>query len=204
MKLNSVAASVANDYQFRAHYYYLLSKLLSEPPTEDTLRATALYGVPASDATNRFLVTLNGLAQTASEPQDLEQLDDEYHDLFVGIGRGELVPYGSWYITGMMMDKPLSLLRHDLKALGIERVENNREPEDHISALFDVMGIVIDSGTEFQFKTQVTLFDRHLKPWVRRFFKDLVTARKAEFYRKVGEFGVEFMNFETDYLEMPT
>ena len=203
MKLDSVAASVVDDYQFRAHYYYLLSKLLCEPPTEETLRAAALYGVPASDASNRFLITLNALAQSAAEPQDLEQLDDEYHDLFVGIGRGELVPYSSWYITGMMMDKPLGLLRQDLKALGIERVKNNREPEDHISALFDVMGIIIDSGAEFQFRTQQTLFNRHLKPWVRRFFKDMVNARKADFYQKVGEFGVEFMNFETDYLEMP-
>ncbi len=201
MKLDSVVA--VDGYQFRAQYYYLLSQLLSAPPTQETLRATALYGVPASDAVNPFLLTLNALADAASKPGDLELLDDEFHDLFIGIGRGEIVPYGSWYITGMMMDKPLSLLREDLKALGIERVENNREPEDHIAALFDVMGIVIESDSEFQFKTQQTLFSRHLKPWVRRFFKDMVAARKARFYRKVGEFGVEFINFETDYLEMP-
>ena len=101
------------------------------------------------------------------------------------------------------MDKPLSLLRQDLKALGIERIESSKEPEDHIAALMDIMGIVIDSGDEFQFKTQQTLFSRHIKPWVRRFFKDLTQARKANFYSKVGEFGIEFINFETEYLEMP-
>ena len=121
----------------------------------------------------------------------------------LGSDAGELVPYGSWYISGMLMDKPLSLLREDLKALGIERVENNREPEDHVAALLDLMGIIIQSGPDYQFKTQQTLFMRHVKPWVRRFFKDLANARKAKFYKKVGEFGIEFIDFETEYLEMP-
>jgi len=101
------------------------------------------------------------------------------------------------------MDKPLSLLRQDLKALGIEREQDIKEPEDHISALMDIMGIVIESGEDYPFKAQQTLFSRHIKPWARRFFRDLTQARKANFYIKVGEFGVEFIDFETEYLEMP-
>lgn len=192
----------SEDFRFRANYYYLLSKLLSEPPTEDTLSSVALYGVPNSDANNSFLFTLNALADAARTKHDIQALDDEYHDLFIGVGRGELVPYGSWYITGMLMDKPLSLIRQDLKALGIERIKNNREPEDHAAALFDIMGILIECDDEYQFKAQQTMFKRHLRPWIRRFFKDLAAARKANFYKKVGEFGVEFIDFETEYLEM--
>ncbi len=202
MNLDSVQ-TVADEFRFRANYYYLLSKLLSQPPTPDTIQSVAFFGVPDAEATNNFLITLNSLAQAARNEPDLEQLDDEYHALLIGIGRGELVPYGSWYITGMLMDKPLALVRQDLKALGIERIENNREPEDHIAALFDVMGILIESGDKYPFKTQQTLFNRHLTPWARRFFRDLTSARNARFYKKVGEFGVEFVNFETEYLEMP-
>ena len=190
------------DFRFRANYYYLLSKLLSEPPTQDTLRSVALYGVPNADANNSFLITLNALAQAAGAKPQIQALDDEYHDLFIGVGRGELVPYGSWYLTGMLMDKPLSLVRQDLKALGIERIKNNREPEDHVAALFDIMGILIECDDEYQFKAQQTMFEKHLKPWIRRFFKDLAAARKANFYKKVGEFGIEFIAFETEYLEM--
>ena len=193
---------VSEDFRFRANYYYLLSKLLSESPTDDTISSVALFGVPNADANNSFLIALNNLAEAARAKPDIESLDDEYHDLFVGMGRGELVPYGSWYITGMLMDKPLSLVRQDLKALGIERIKNNKEPEDHVAALFDIMGILIECDDEYQFKAQQTMFKRHLKPWVRRFFKDLSAARKANFYKKVGEFGVEFIDFETEYLEM--
>ncbi len=202
MNLGSVDL-VPEDFRFRANYYYLLSLLLSAPPRSDTLQKIAQLGVPEAQAINPFLIKLNSLAAAAREVSDFEALDDEYHDLFIGVGRGELVPYGSWYITGMLMDKPLSLLRHDLKALGIERVENSKEPEDHIAALMDIMGIVIESGDEFSFKAQQTLFTRHIKPWARRFFRDLTHARKASFYIKVGEFGVEFVDFETEYLEMP-
>ena len=190
------------DFRFRADYYYLLSKLLSHPPTEETMASVALFGVPTNDANNNFLIALNALAQAAGNQPNIGSLDDEYHDLFIGMGRGELVPYGSWYSTGMLMDKPLALVRQDLKALGIERIQNNREPEDHVAALFDVMGILIEAGDEFQFKAQQTMFRKHIKPWVRRFFKDLTVARKADFYKKVGEFGVEFIDFETEYLEM--
>ncbi len=191
------------DTLFRANYYYLLSLILSAPPTSDTLQKIGSMGVPAAQAVNPFLTQLNSLAMAARSGPDLNALDDEYHDLFIGVGRGELVPYGSWYITGMLMDKPLSLLRQDIKALGIQRVPTTREPEDHIAALMDIMGIVIESGDEFPFKAQQTLFTRHLQPWARQFFKDLTQARTAEFYIKVGEFGVEFIDFETEYLAMP-
>ncbi len=202
MILRSVDQPV-DDLLIRANYYYLFSVLLSTPPTSDTLDRIARLGVPPAQAVNPFLIQLNALAAAARGHPSLEALDDEYHDLFVGVGRGELVPYGSWYITGMLMDKPLSLLRQDLKALGIERNEDSREPEDHIAALMDIMGIIIDSGEEFPFKAQQTLFSRHIQPWARRFFKDMIQARKADFYTRVGEFGVAFIDFETEYLEMP-
>ena len=203
MSLRRVEPST-DDLRFRASYYYLLSALLAEPPTADTLQKVSQLGVPESQAINPFLVQLNALALAArNHLTDIESLDDEYHNLFIGVGRGELVPYGSWYITGMLMDKPLSLLRHDLKALGIERIQNNREPEDHIAALMDMMGIVIEGGDDYPFKAQQTLFTRHIKPWAKQFFRDLEHARKANFFIKVGEFGVEFIDFETEYLEMP-
>ncbi len=195
--------TVSQEDQFRAAYYFMLSKLLSQPPAADTLAGVASFGAPQSSADSPFLKSLNALASACAQDCDLESLDDEYHDLFVGLGRGEVVPYSSWYITGLMMDKPLSSVRQDLKALGIEREEFHREPEDHAAALFDVMGILIEAGDQFQFKAQQTFFSRHLKPWIRKFLKDVAAAKKADFYREVGEFGVEFIDFETEYLEMP-
>mgnify|MGYP002067984120 CR=1 FL=1 len=45
----------------------------------------------------------------------------EYHDLFIGVGRGELLPYASYYLTGFLNEKPLAKLRGRMAELGIER-----------------------------------------------------------------------------------
>ena len=193
-----------DEQQYRATFYFLLSKLLSSAPTSEVLAAVSAMSVPEYQTDSRFLKSLNSLAASAAQENNLDVLDEEYHDLFVGLGRGELLPYASWYLTGMLMDKPLSRIREDLKALGIERIQGNLEPEDHVASLFDIMGILItDTSDDYKFKTQQTFFDRHLKPWVGRFFRDLEVARKARFYKEVGRFGSEFVEFETSYLEMP-
>ena len=40
-----------------------------------------------------------------------EQVEREYFDLFIGVGRGELLPYGSYYLTGFLHERPLARLR---------------------------------------------------------------------------------------------
>ena len=52
----------------------------------------------------------------------------------VGVGRGEILPFASYYLTGFLKDKPLAKLRNDMKEIGIELAENVKEPEDHIWA----------------------------------------------------------------------
>ncbi len=193
----------AREQQLRINYYYLLSQLLCKTPTKQLLSNIAKLGTAQAGVAGEFAAALAQLAEASAKVADLETLDDEFHDLFVGLGRGEILPYASWYATGMLMDKPLSLVRQDLKALGIERTEDHREPEDHLAALFDTMGFLIDPSAEFEFKAQQTFFDRHIRSWARRFFKDLMKARKANYYKNVGRFGLEFIDFEAEYLSMP-
>ena len=56
-----------------------------------------------------------------------EKIEREFFNLFIGIGRGELLPYGSYYLTGFLNERPLARLREDLRALGIERAEGQVE-----------------------------------------------------------------------------
>ena len=44
-----------------------------------------------------------------------ERVEREYFDLFIGLGRGELLPYGSYYLTGFLHERPLARLREDLE-----------------------------------------------------------------------------------------
>ena len=181
----------------RANTYGLLGALLANPPRQEMFDLLAGIDPPSADG----LGTAWRELKDAAERADVEAVDDEYHDLFVGVGRGELIPYGSWYRTGFVMDKPLATLRSDLAALGYERCDEVKEPEDHAAALLETMALIVASP-EHGIDVQRRFFDRHVATWMRTFFADLQTAGSARFYRAVGQFGDRFMAFEMQYLSI--
>ena len=189
--------SVVDGDAVRANTYGLLGALLAGPPPREMLDLLAGIDPPSEDGLGSAWRALERAAHNA----EVEAVDDEYHDLFIGVGRGELIPYGSWYLTGFMMDKPLAVLRSDLAALGFERRDGVKEPEDHAAALLETMALLAASP-EHGIDVQRRLFDRHLATWIRTFFTDLQAADSARFYRAVGRFGDRFMAFEMQYLSI--
>jgi len=184
----------------RAGVYELLARMLAYEPDEQLLDVLKSIGeVDASDG--RVAMGWELLKQSAHKAS-LESTRDEYQQLFIGVGRGELVPFGSWYVTGFLMEKPLALLRSDLSELGIERQDDVKESEDHIAGLCDAMAIIIRSGKEIPFGRQQQFYKDHIEPWGDRFFKDLQSAKTAHFYRSVGFFGEGFFEFESRLLAM--
>src|SRR5690606_34244937 len=110
----------------------------------------------------------------------------EYFELFEGVGRGELLPYASYYLTGFLNERPLAQLRSDLGRLGLERAEGHFEPEDHLGTLCEVMSGLAAGRFDVAPGEDEHFFVRHLLPWAERFFTDLEQARSARFYRTVG------------------
>ena len=186
------------EQQYRAGAYSMLAALLRQPPTQHVLSVvTGLADAVEKKDDLAIAMSMLGLAARASTPAEL---DDEFHALFIGLGRGELVPYGSWYQTGFLMEKPLSVLRDDLASLGYVRNDAIHEPEDHVAALCEVMALLISEGRSQH--DQQRFFDAHISPWAGRFFTDLAEARTAVFYRAVARFGKAFIDFEQQYLAM--
>jgi TorA maturation chaperone TorD len=211
MNAGTVAASVTTgmgeevgsaprEEGLRANTYSLLAALLAAPP-EKALIELLTQITPAEVGGDGDLAAAWETLRLAGERTSVESLDDEYHELFVGIGRGELVPYGSWYMTGFLMDQPLAVLRRDLAELGFERQEDIKEPEDHVAALLETMGLMIGEG-EVSVDAQRRFFQSHMGPWMKTFFLDLQKASAARFYRAVGQFGEQFIEFEHKYLTM--
>jgi TorA maturation chaperone TorD len=187
----------AGDEELRAFLYGLLARLLSAPPDRESL--DALAEIDTLDAQGDIdLGPAIREMQTLAREVTLAELDDEFHALFIGVGRGELVPHGSWYLTGFLMEKPLVRLRSDLAALGLARQDDVKEPEDHAAALCDVMALLEGDDGE-AYVTQAAFFQAHIEPWMGRFFNDLQDAKSARFYRAVGLFGQRFLEIETDY-----
>lgn len=192
-------ASVANEDVLRARFYGLLALVLSAPPDAETL--SVLRRLEADDTLiGRCLGALAEAAELAS-PNDAE---DEFNALFVGLTEGELKPYGSYYLTGFLYEKPLADLRWDMERLGIARGDDVSEPEDHIASLCEVMqGLIVGNfGEPADLATQESFFDIHLAPWASRFFEDLETADSAVLYRPVGSLGRAFMAIEREAFAM--
>jgi TorA maturation chaperone TorD len=211
MNAGAVAASVTTgmgegvriaprDESLRANTYSLLGALLAAPPADSLIRLLTQI-TPAEIGGDGDLAAVWEVLRLAGERATVESLDDEYHALFVGIGRGELVPYGSWYMTGFLMDQPLAVLRRDLAELGFERQNDIKEPEDHVAALLETMGLMIGDG-DASVDAQRRFFQSHMSPWIKTFFLDLQKASAARFYRAVGQFGEQFVEFERKYLTM--
>ncbi|MCC6887044.1 MAG: molecular chaperone TorD family protein [Hyphomicrobiales bacterium] len=177
----------------RAQEYALLAALLARAPDQALLDRLALL---RGDATP-IGVAHAALAEAASRT-DAEHVEREYFDLFIGLGRGELLPYGSYYQSGFLYERPLARLRELLRQLGIERSENESEPEDHAAILCEVMSGLISRRLSSEAGAERDLFEKHLAPWIGRFFADLEQADAADFYRSVGRLGRLFIEIETE------
>ena len=182
----------------RAREYALLAALLARPPDAALLERLAKI---ESDGTP-LGVAHKALAGAAVD-KDADAVAREYFDLFIGVGRGELLPYGSYYLTGFLHERPLARLRADLVGLGIERVEGQCEPEDHAAILCEIMAGLVAGEFAAPLERQRYFFDRHLAPWMARFFADLDAAEAADFYRPVGAIGRLFIEIETAAFAFP-
>ncbi|WP_045452374.1 TorD/DmsD family molecular chaperone [Vibrio campbellii] len=173
----------------RTEIYLVLSALFRSAPSEEMIEfLTSLEVEPSESAMQKAWIVL----QQAAKDSNREALEDEYQDLFIGIGRGEVMPFGSWHLTGAMMEKPLAEIRRDLELLGFERDENVKEPEDHIAALCEVMSMLTGEEEDLQ----QAVFNKHIAPWFNSFTQQLENAQSANFYKPAAQLCEAFLTLE--------
>jgi TorA maturation chaperone TorD len=177
----------------RMEEYALLSALLMRPPD-----ATLLRDISAIRADSTEFGRAHAALAQAAETTNPQRLEREYFNLFIGLGRGELLPYGSYYLTGFLHERPLARLRGDLAEIGVVRAEQHCEPEDHIAILCEIMAGLAGGRFVAPEGSERRIFERHLAPWAGRLFADLEATPSAEFYRHVGRIGRLFMDIETE------
>ena len=192
------AANVDEVDLARSQEYALLSALLARAPDADLLARLARLGGDASLLGLAHVALADAATRVAAEA-----IEREYFNLFIGLGRGELLPYASYYLTGFLNERPLARLRDDLAAFGVERVEGNYEPEDHAATLCEIMAAFAGGRFPAPDGAERRLFDKHMAPWIGRFFADLERAEAADFYRHVGALGRVFIEIEAEAFALP-
>ncbi|WP_417694173.1 TorD/DmsD family molecular chaperone [Roseibium sp.] len=198
-QMTSQTHAIAPEDADRAVIYGFVGRLLQAPPSAgdmDVLRALT------ADETEMGLA-LKSLSE-AAQSANVNSLKDEYNALFIGLGRGELVPYGSFYLTGFLNEKPLAELRADMGVLGIARADTVKEPEDHIAALLQCMeGLITGAfGEPATLPIQEKFFTCHIASWAPHFFRDLTAQNTSAFYAAVGALGGVLVALETEAFGM--
>jgi TorA maturation chaperone TorD len=177
----------------RAREYALLATLLGRSPDAVLLKRLAQL---RGDVTPLGLAHA-ALGETAQRAEE-DRVGREYFNLFIGLGRGELLPYASYYLTGFLYERPLARLRADLTRLGVEAAPGQSEPEDHAAILCEIMAALVGKETSAAAGADKEIFEKHLSPWIGRFFTDLERSPTADFYACVGALGRTFMEIETE------
>jgi TorA maturation chaperone TorD len=130
----------------RADLYALLAHLFHAAPDADLLAVLANADDVSAEAPHSSVGEAWRKLQSAASAADPEALAQEFQDLFVGVGSGEVMAYSSWHLTGFLMEEPLARLRDDLAQLGFSRLQSAAEPEDHVAALAEVMRLLVQGG----------------------------------------------------------
>lgn len=192
---------VAEEDLLRADLYAMLAQLLARSPSQDLISNAAKLGGDGSDL-GQGITALAAVAGSTNA----KAVEREFNALFIGLGRGELLPYASYYLTGFLNEKPLARLRGHMKQLGIERNKDVKEPEDHIATLCEIMAGLIRGtyGDPLSVEDQHAFFNTHVATWAGHFFTDLEAAEGSVFYAPVGKIGRAFMEIEIEAFRMET
>jgi len=187
----------------RAEVYGLLARLFYAPPDE------ALYSqlrvAPTETSAPGGFLELHWTELVAAARQiDLASVHAEHEALFGGIGKPEVLLYGSYHLAGALNEKPLVALRHSLRQLGLERPETVVETEDHLASLCEVMRFLI-AGEDLSvsnLEQQRRFFSEHLRPWVDALCDTLAGHPRADFYRSLALFSRDFFAVESQAFDL--
>lgn len=184
----------------RAGLYGLLATLFYAPPAQDLMDEIAAARDEGEGILHQAWLQLADVCAQA----DAGRVREEYDSLFIGTGKPELMLYGSYYLSGFLMEKPLAALRSDLANLGLERDASMPESEDHIAALCEVMRYLISSGDPFHasITTQKGFFSAHMQPWVGTMCDQVMQHPQADFYSSVAALAKAFFDVEMQAFDM--
>jgi TorA maturation chaperone TorD len=187
----------------RADLYGLLAQLWAAPP--DAALLQRLQGAAADPAETSVLLATRWRALVeAMRATTAEAAADEYDALFQGVGKPEIFLYGSFYLSGLLNERPLVQLRHDLREIGLTRDAARGETEDHVAFVFEVMRYLIagDDAAVCNLEQQRRFFRTHVQSWVDRLCEAVDAHPRAGTWRAVAGLTRSFMEVETQGFDM--
>lgn len=204
-QVRDTKVEVAPEDRTRADMYALIGNLFFGPPSKDLLAAIARGDAMSEEGTDTAFRRAWKALRHVAATSDPDAIRHEYDTVFISTGRAPVMLYGSHYLAGFLMEKPLAKLRDELAQLGIARRQTSGESEDHISALCDVMRFLIvgDEATPpAALEVQRGFFERNVQPWYARLCDATHNAAETNFYGRVADLAMAFFDIESESLQI--
>ncbi len=204
-------AYVSAEDNARANLYALISRLFAGAPDTALIKAIASSPPLATEDDGAALPQAWSRLIAASSVIDEEAARDEFEALFGGVGKALVNLHASHHLVGYMMETPLAEVRESLKKLGIARLDTQSVVEDHISALCEVMRLLIvgTSDTHANATSGSTLapqsvtvqrefFEAHLFTWTEKLSSTIAKQSLANYYAVIAQLASAFMAVEQE------
>ena len=191
--------ALSEEDRARGEFYALLGRVYNAPPDAPLLAAVGASELWGDQDGNPLASAWNALV-LASRAMDAEAAEQEYTDLFIGVGKAECNLLASYWMPDAA-PRPLVAVRAELARLGMRRLHASAVYEDHLGALCEVMRLLItgSSGRAPEpVAVQKAFFERFLDGWVDRCCDAMLQCTVANYYRRVAEFTRLFMAVERD------
>jgi TorA maturation chaperone TorD len=145
--------------------------------------------------------------------RDLEQLQGDHFQLFVGSGMPAAPPWASFYRTEerLMVSSHTLQVRALYDRFGLVSERKEQEPEDHVGLEFEFMAFLCDRYRECVGKgahreaaatltAQKGFLDDHLLPWIPKFCEKVARSAWTEFFRGFGDLTAGFVSWDRGFL----
>ncbi|MBI3935344.1 MAG: molecular chaperone TorD family protein [Betaproteobacteria bacterium] len=204
-QVRDTKVEVAPEDRTRAVMYALIGNLFFGPPSKALSAAIARGDAMSEEGTDTAFRRAWKALRDVAATSDPDAVRREYDTVFVSVGRAPVSLYGSCYRAGLPAEKQLAGLRDELAQLGLARREARGEPEDHISALCDVMRFLIagdDATPPAALHVQRDFFERNIQPWYAGLCDAVHEAVDTTFYKRVADLAKAFFEIEAESLQI--
>jgi len=192
-----------SDELARAELYGLLASLWLAPPDAALLQQFAVAVTQAPQPGGHLEAPWQALV-AAMRATTVQAAAAEHEALFHGVGKPEVMAYGSFYLSGYLNEQPLAQLRQDLAALGLARDGERLETEDHIAFVLEVMRYLVagDDIAVCNLEQQRRFFRHHLQPWVDQLCASTAAHPRAQLWRAVAELTAAFVAVDAQAFDL--
>ena len=210
--VNETPISQLMDYcKARKHFYQLLQVLFYQPLTELTLAQLKEQGNlhdlqdmgQGGQLLYPFLMKATG--------SDLLKAKEDFNQLFVGPGSILAPPWESVYRSRehLLFDKTTHQVRKQYHDFGLQFIQENNEPDDHLIIELEFMMHLNDlclnedhhNRLAELLPKQIYFLDEHLSQWIPLFTEKIMKSAQTDLYKGAGMLLNDFLLFDIDSLK---